>query len=61
MKQYDCILNGIVKHHNGGYTFKMIFKKLEDARKYKEMIEFYVKDDFKKTMIRKGFYDKKEE
>lgn len=57
MHKYNCIIGGIVKHRHGGYTFKIIFDDIETAKKYKEQLIWFTKDDFKKVMVRKGYYD----
>ena len=57
MKRYDCIIGGIVRHRNGGYGFKLTFKDVSVARKYKEQLVWFVKDDHLKNMVRKGYYD----
>jgi hypothetical protein len=56
----SCHIGGIIKHKSGGYGFKTTFNNFGLAQKYKEMMNWIIKNDGVSVSMDKGYYDRKE-
>jgi hypothetical protein len=59
IKNKAVLMGGIIKH-NRDYGFKITFSDIEDARKYKDMIYWIIKNDNIRCIMNFGYYDDKE-
>lgn len=55
----SCNIGGIIKNVQKGYCFKICFKDVDQAQKYKDIIYWIVKNDGIDTTVSNGYYDDK--
>jgi hypothetical protein len=56
----ECEIGGIIGHSNG-YGFKVTFGTIKQARYYKGLLEYALKEDDYKIKNNKGYHDIKNE
>lgn len=50
-------IGGIIRHTDYGYGFKISFKTIDEANKYKDMICYILEDDHYKLKLEDGYFD----
>lgn len=54
----DATLGGIIKVGDG-HGFKLVFKTVKEAQKYKDMIKWIIEADHYKVKSDQGYFDRK--
>jgi hypothetical protein len=60
MIEEKCIIGGIIKGIQEGYSFKINFKNKETAQKYKDILYWIIKNDNIPTDVSYGYFDDKQ-